>query len=209
MKRYAETRHIIEQGGFLSKEDMAFVDASILELQNNWEKAQMFRTETEMRISVLNDLKFPTPAAKYWQAIREQSSFYQSLVSLSFNFRRNTIKQERLQTEIDAAVNRLDKAEFQVDLEETQFQKLGLIQEARDRMRELRLWDKIMKELDNGSFDTQDVNTHQLVSYGLRFEQEIKNIANATPGEANNMVGLYRTAMRHLEAEGLLVKNDA
>ena len=36
------------------------------ELADNWNKKQIFRTETEMRVSVLNDGKFPTPASKYW-----------------------------------------------------------------------------------------------------------------------------------------------
>ena len=42
------------------------------ELANNWQKKQIFRTETEMRISVLNDAKHPTNASKYWQSVREQ-----------------------------------------------------------------------------------------------------------------------------------------
>jgi hypothetical protein len=48
------------------------------ELEDTWEKKQIFRTETEMRISVLNDAKFPTRAAKYWQAVREQNAFFEN-----------------------------------------------------------------------------------------------------------------------------------
>ena len=35
---------------------------------------------------------------------------------------------------------------------------------ARDRMREIKLWSHY-KEFDDGSFDTKDVNRHQLESY--------------------------------------------
>ena len=35
------------------------------ELTDTWSKRQIFRTETEMRVSVLNDVKHPTPASKY------------------------------------------------------------------------------------------------------------------------------------------------
>ena len=44
------------------------------ELADNWNKKQIFRTETEMRVSVLNDAKHPTPASKYWQSVREMSA---------------------------------------------------------------------------------------------------------------------------------------
>ena len=39
------------------------------ELRDTWTKKQIFRTETEMRFSVLNDYKYPTKAAKYWQCV--------------------------------------------------------------------------------------------------------------------------------------------
>ena len=37
------------------------------ELRDTWTKKQIFRTETEMRFSVLNDLRYPNNASKYWQ----------------------------------------------------------------------------------------------------------------------------------------------
>ena len=40
----------------------------------------MFRTETEMQFSVLNDAKYPTKAAKYWQCVREQNVFLENLM---------------------------------------------------------------------------------------------------------------------------------
>ena len=43
------------------------------ELRDTWTKKQMFRTKTEMEFSVLNDAKYPTNAAKYWQCVREQN----------------------------------------------------------------------------------------------------------------------------------------
>ena len=45
------------------------------ELLDNFKKKQIWRTEHEMRISVLNDGRHPTRAAKYWQCVREQDVF--------------------------------------------------------------------------------------------------------------------------------------
>ena len=50
------------------------------ELGDNWRKKQIFRTETEMRISVLNDAKHPTNASKYWQSVREQDAMFDALM---------------------------------------------------------------------------------------------------------------------------------
>jgi hypothetical protein len=36
---------------------------------------------------------------------------------------------------------------------------------AKDRMREIRLWSQLKKEVDDGTFDKENVNTHQLESY--------------------------------------------
>ena len=66
------------------------------ELRDTWTKKQVFRTETEMRISVLQDAKYPTKAAKYWQCVREQNVFLENLMSLSFECRRNEVKLKRL-----------------------------------------------------------------------------------------------------------------
>ena len=52
----------------------------------------MFRTETEMRFSVLSDNKYPTKAAKYWQSVREQNTHFENLVHLSFDARKNEVE---------------------------------------------------------------------------------------------------------------------
>ena len=57
-----------------AKDVSAFKDM-VEELKDTWTKKQVFRTETEMRFSVLNDLKYPTKASKYWQCVREQNVY--------------------------------------------------------------------------------------------------------------------------------------
>ena len=44
----------------LDKQDVKEFKKLIPELQDTWKKKQMFRTETEMRFSVLSDNKYPT-----------------------------------------------------------------------------------------------------------------------------------------------------
>ena len=49
----------------LPKSEVTFLNKLHEELRDNRNKAQIYRTETEMRYSVLNDAKFPTRASKY------------------------------------------------------------------------------------------------------------------------------------------------
>ena len=53
----------------LDPEDVKEFKAMTTELRDTWTKKQVFRTETEMRMSVLQDMKYPTKAAKYWQCV--------------------------------------------------------------------------------------------------------------------------------------------
>jgi hypothetical protein len=76
----------------LEVQDLKDFKAMTTELKDTWTKKQMFRTETEARFSVLQDNRYPTKAAKYWQCVREQSSYLDNLMTLSFEYRRNEAK---------------------------------------------------------------------------------------------------------------------
>ena len=190
----------------LDTDDAAYIDAHINEIQAVWSKRQIFRTETEMRISVLNDTKFPTQAAKYWQAVRELSVFYQNLITLSFEYRRNGVKQKKVEKKFEVEISPLDKELLGIDLEELKFSQLNMQMTARDRMREIKLWLQMMAECveaDPG-FDTENVDTHQLESYVMRFQNESKHItAHTAKDERINLDGQFKTAMRYLNGAGL------
>ena len=85
----------------LEPEDVSVFKAMTEELRDTWTKKQMFRTETEMSFSVLNDAKYPTKAAKYWQCVREQNVFLENLMSLSFDYRRTEVKIKRLEQKLE------------------------------------------------------------------------------------------------------------
>lgn len=200
----------VQQSSFLSLSDWHYLETAKVEFQDTFEKQQRWRTDTEMRVSVLNDLKHPTPAAKYWQAVREQGVFFEQLVALSFEYRRNQIEIQRLTRDMEDAseMDDLDLAELKVDLDEMHFKRRSMELAAKDRVRELRCWSAIKDELDDGSFDTEDVNAHQLESYGHRFANQVEAAKVAKQlgvSEAINVFGLHQTTQRHLKERS----NDA
>ena len=206
----------VRQTGFLEQEDLSCLEKLHDELQDTFQKRQMWRTETEMRVSVLNDLHFPTPAAKYWQAVREQGVFFENLAVLSFDYKRNEVKIRKLKRDI-AKIKKFDDPEEQeialeeirIDLEEAEFKQKNMQVAARDRVREIRLWSKIKAEMvaQDPTFDTENVNSHQLVSYGLSFANDFACCNESTPpADMRNLKGKFQTVIRNLDEEGLLGK---
>jgi len=84
----------------LKEKDAQAIVALREELTDTWTKKQIFRTETEMRISVLNDGKHPTQASKYWQSVREQNAMFEALMGLSFDLRKSDVKRLKLERKI-------------------------------------------------------------------------------------------------------------
>tara|TARA_R100001509_G_C4883163_1_gene220911 strand:- start:1268 stop:1951 length:684 start_codon:yes stop_codon:yes gene_type:complete len=190
----------------LSEDEVKDFKAMKAELQDTWIKKQMFRTETEMRISVLNDLKHPTPAAKYWQAVREQNVFFEQMVFLSFDYRRNEVEIKKLQKKIAEEKDELEKESLQIDLEQKTFDKAGMELTAKDRMRELRLWSKLKDELikEDPNFDKQNVNTHQQDSLPKRLFKTFQFFDKAKDADgAKNIAAQIMTAQR-LAKEGVI-----
>lgn len=170
------------------------------ELADNWNKKQIFRTETEMRVSVLNDAKHPTPASKYWQSVREMSAHFDAMMNLSFDMRRadvERLKLERRMKEAEEKGDQLDIMEIQIDLDQNLYGRACMEQVAHDRVREIRTWSKIKAELNDGTFDDQNVNTHQAVSLGLRLENRVKALSDKSePSEVINALGPLQTLQR-------------
>lgn len=171
------------------------------ELTDAFCKRQIFRTDTEARVSVLNDGAFPTPASKYWQAVREQAAMWENLLAMSFDFRRTQLLIRRTQSSLKHTVDPWEREELQIQLDEAQFRLASLELVARDRARELQMWSRIKQELDNGSFDTRDPNTHQLESLRLSLENRAQALTPLS-GEAEvlNVLGPLNTINRALTA---------
>ena len=181
----------------LDKEDVKEFKKLIPELQDTWHKKQMFRTETEMRFSVLSDNKYPTKAAKYWQSVREQNTHFENLVHLSFDARKNEVEIKKLQRDIKKEKDPLEVELKQIELEEKIYGKAQMELVAKHRMREVATWSKLKKEFDDDNFDKKDVNTHQAHSYMLRLQHQKNTI---TPGtsqpEVFNVLGQSDTLER-------------
>jgi hypothetical protein len=204
------TEDLKEIVSVLSDEDAQTILSLKDELVDNWHKKQIFRTETEMRVSVLNDAKHPTNASKYWQSVREMSAHFDALMNLSFDLRKNTVDKLRLDKKIQDLLenedeNKFDIMEAQIDLDRNLYDRSCMLQVSKDRVRELSLWSTIKRELDDSSFDVENVNTHQAESLHRYFENRVKSLNDSSaPGEIINAMGPYLSFNRLKTDDGKL-----
>ena len=181
----------------LEPQDLTDFKGMVDELRDTWTKKQMFRTETEARFSVLQDNRYPTKAAKYWQCVREQSSYLDNLMTLSFDYRRNEAKIKWLEGKVEKEEDEYKRTKYKIDLDEAIFGKASMEKVAKHRMREIKMWSKLKKEFNDGSFNDKDVNQHQLESYGLQYHEKAKTLnQNSSEAEIFNVMGQLQSLQR-------------
>jgi len=201
-----EVKHLMV---LLDKSEASEFKRMVPELQDNWAKKQMFRTETEMRFSVLSDNKYGNNAAKYWQSVREQNTHFENLMHLSFQYRRNDVEIEKLKHKIteDPNVDKFEKKLAKIELEEKLYGRASMELQAKARMREISTWSKLKKEFHDGKFDDRDVNTHQAESYMHNLEQRKATLTPASSQpEVFNVLGQLETLKRIKKSGELLPK---
>ena len=167
----------IQTTELLSSDDYLIMNDLSSELKHVFEKKQIFRTQTEMKYSVLNDIKFPSWAGKFWQAVREQNVMFTNLVYLSCDYEEKEGELDLLKleykklgnTEIDTARKKITNAKIR----KSEFELMDMRLTAKDRVRELRQWSEIKDHCKKmQKFNTNDVNADQLESYRLRWLNE-------------------------------------
>ena len=191
----------------LDPNDVKAFQEMTTELRDTWHKKQVFRTETEMRFSVLNDLKYPNRAAKYWQCVREQNVYLEQMMDLSFQCRRNEAKIKFIEKKLEKETDEYKLECYKIDLDEKRYGLANMQLVAKDRMREIKLWSKLKKEFNDGSFDDKDVNTHQLDSYHTIMQNKAETLsAGSSQPEIFNVLGQLKSIER-VKKSGEMIYN--
>jgi len=205
----------LREAGILPPEALQELERLMPALADTWRKRQLWRTETEMRLSVLNDIKHPTPASKYWQAVREQAVFADQLVHLCYDYLAKQAELDALTAEADitdhlaeqtqeADHQRLYRAQARmkrVEAARAEYLLADMRLAALDRLREVRLWEKLKAEQVAAAraagepFDTTDPNTHQRASYLEQWRREAAVMANGNEA-VRNLLAKLTTAER-------------
>lgn len=188
-------------------EDVVVIDDLYEELCQALELAQIHRTRTEMEVSVLNDLKFPTPASKYWQAVREQSVMYQELIMLSFEYRKNLVEIKKCERSLRVETDDLERELLGIEIEEKRFIQMNQERVARARVREILDWSDIKAREAKlmTPVELENVDNHQLISLTRRWiRQSMAMGGNGSPAERQNLLGQLSSGINACIRAGLL-----
>lgn len=186
---------------------------------NGYENRIIFRAKYLMEVSVLDDIKHPTPDAKYWQANLERTMMYKNLVNLSYDYREKEcdieIKEAVINEYIDGNTPLLNaKAnKVRVEIERLKVTLVDMKKEADDRMREIIGWTEIMDKLESSlEFDKDDASAYMAKSYPLRFARQKELAERAGMGDMNgyiNIAGLVQTAFKNPDTLALMKEETA
>jgi len=120
----------MDLSSFLSEKE----EKQIEELTNKAFNIPAFRTDTEIRILILDSSKYPTPAAKYYKALNEINKVKIELTNLMFEYNLQEQNLESIKNEIE-----VDKIKFTLK---------NLKREIEGRAKELFIWDNLIKEIE-------------------------------------------------------------
>ena len=202
-----EPFEIIKSSNILTELDLSRLNPLKQELVENFKKSQVFRTRTEMEVSVLNDLKFPSPASKYWQSVREQNVMFTELANLSYEYRKKLVEIKILKRDIENETDELEKELKEIELEKENFALIQMEKVAQDRIREIEQWSDIKEREAKKMTEEQlkDVDNHQLVSYTQRWiRQAISMGDNGSPAERQNLLGQLESGLKACKKNNLL-----
>jgi hypothetical protein len=190
------------------RQDLTLADKKE-ELQKTLRTRQIYRTEIEMRVGVLQGADFPTKSAKYWQCVREQAGMLQILAYTSIELRKTELDIKRILRKLEnIQLDELDKEELIIELDQLAIKKSIAEDEMADRIREIRLWSDLKQELDDGSFDTENINSSQLIDITTRIGIQLTNLNLNTVDshEANNLFGQLNSAVELCRKNNVLDK---
>jgi len=160
------------------------------EIKETYKTLPMFRSFFQQKYFVLNDIDFPTPDGKYWQARKEMWVHFEGLVLAYFSRKKEIAKQgfysakmRKLQEKLnkhpegspDYDILRAKIEYYNVKRNECEF-KIRLIEkEIRERIREIKGWVKIIKELEPQlKYSKEDPEEHQKEFWNAKIEIEKK-----------------------------------
>jgi len=195
----------IADSSVLDNEDLAALQDLMPGIEQSIQSHTIYRTTTEALFSVVNDVKFPTAASKYHQAKREQLVMFENLVGLSFDYRAALIELEEIESKISNSEGfKLKKLEVKRD--RLQFRLMWMRKDGQERIRELKMWAQIMKDLaESDVFDLNNKDTDELRAFTLRYLWELPAACRAgnDVGGAVNIIAQARTGLAECERRNI------
>lgn len=180
---------LIKDSEIISDGALTSLAAISEEIEAGFARRQRFRPRFLMETAVLNDMKFPTPDAKYWQCNVERDTHFRNLVMLSFDYREKQADIEILEEEF-TGLSGPHRTKQLVRIEREKATLLYMRKEAGERVREIMNWTDIMtKLLPDMKHPVDDAEAYMPEAYAIRYGREIEAMKIAGDMNAHDMSG--------------------
>lgn len=170
----------------LISDDFKALKAIESDIIEGFDRQQQFRSRFLMEVSVLNEMKHPTPDSKYAQCNLERDVHFRNLIMLSYDYR---------EKKADIEILKLDKLEGpyadkqQVQIERSIAELHFMQKEAKERVREVTNWTEIMNILKPQLKYDPNTEDHQSEKYTIRYQREVEMMIEAGKMNAQDMNG--------------------
>ena len=198
----------IDESGMLATDELKALQTVEKSVEAGFNRRQRFRPRFLMETAVLNDMKFPTPDAKYWQCNVERDTHFRNLVMLSFDYREKLADIGILEEEF-TTVSGPHYAKKLVQIEREKALLIYMQKEGQERVREIMNWSDIMENLEPDlKHDPDDIEAHMPEAYAIRSgrEQEMMKLAQGQSdmSGAMNILSVARTISDHPTVQKLI-----
>jgi len=191
----------------LNDSDLRVLNELTAELEHTFNAVQVHRTRTEMEASVLNDVKFPTPASKYWQALREQDVMSQGVTQLFFDYKEATVKIKIIERRMEEEKDELRRELLEIRRDRKVFAIKNIKRAASNKIREIKEWSTIKRREARAMTRSElsNVDNHQLISYTKRWINQVLRAGDSSSvSENNNLMGQLEKGVALCKEKGVL-----
>lgn len=210
---------ILKDSKMLDNDNLQKLQVLSESIQSGFDRRQRFRPKFLMETAVLNDMKFPTPDAKYWQCNVERDTHFRNLVTLSYDYQEKVADIDILETEIlhpesdHEDINTVVIAKKRIQIAREQTTLVYMKKEAEERVREIISWSEIMDGLKPKlKYDPEDVEAHMPEAYAMRYGRELEAMGVATGlsdmNGAMNIISIARSISEHESVRKLVGDDD-
>lgn len=181
----------IQDVDVLQERDLDFIKSVGGEIERCNNVSHKWRSKFIIKNAVLSDDNYPLKSSKYWQCVREELVFFNQLLDHSIDYERNRLEKKKLQLRIDKLSNdqmgMVDKELLQLEILEKDIKMVQIKRDAKERIREIRIWESVKDELNDGSFDINDPETDQEKHWVTRWSNDVKrSVDYHNPQKAEN-----------------------
>lgn len=195
---------ILKGSELINPDDINYLLEHKEEFQERFIKRSFFRSKFEMEYAVLSNSEHPTPDSKYWQAIGEQAVHVQEVLSLDFEYKKTMADIEYTQAQIEDLEYQLNQ-DFEHDfdrkkieaklkkkciqLKEKEFSLVLQKKTAKERIKEIKNWTDIIKELEpQVKYGFDDFEKHHAERYIMRYGQRLQNLNLLKPEDREHVI---------------------